>query len=392
MNGLKKILLQEPTIYTLIWCLYYLQGTLYAEGNGIAKILLIVFLVMSLINTKKCFSFTTNPYMRSIASLAIFFGIYGVLRVVIGDDSSWLYTNDPTTYLKEYELSILPIFSFYYYTRTNKIDGDWFYFSSFVFLFVALSLFYREQANRLAVTWRDEVTNNTGYKFLALLPLVVFLKKRPLLQFAFLAIVVVYILQGMKRGAIVVAAISLFFLLPDMFRSVKGRQKFVVTMLTLGILVGGFYYITNIMMSSEYFMVRIDQTLNGDASNREDMYPMYFRHFTERYDVFSKIFGSGADSTLRYMGDFAHNDWLELLLDEGILGIIIYVIYWLNGVRYFWKKRVHIPIEISSILGITLLAYFTRSFFSMSINDMPLFTTSALGYAIAKKDMILRSL
>ena len=392
MNGVKYYLHQEPTMYTLVWCLYYLQGTLYAEGNGISKILLVLFLVMSLINTMRCFSLSSNSYLKSLASLAVLFGVYGIIRVLVGDDGSWQYVNDSTTYFKEYELSILPIFSFYYYTKTNKINEEWFFYSSFVFLFVALALFYREQTSRLADTWRDEVTNNTGYKFLALLPFVVFLKRKPLIQFAFLAIIIVFILQGMKRGAILVMAISLIFLLPNMYRSVEGRHKMLITLLTVLILVGGFYYIANIMMSSEYFMARVEQTLNGDASNREDMYPMYFRHFAEHYDIASKILGNGADSTLRYMGDFAHNDWLELLLNEGLFGIFLYLVYWVQSVRFFFNRRKCIPVEISTILGLTVLACLSKSFFSMSINDMPLFTTSALGFAIARKDTILKTL
>lgn len=395
LDKMKSIFLQakSATLYTVIWCLYFLQGFIYADGSAIAKVLLILFVFYSikyavLVNIE----FKINPFIKSINWLVMMFAIYGILRVVWGDDGSWAYQNDPTTYLKDYLISILPIYAFYYFARKGEINEDWFFYMAFVFLLVAVMQFYREQTVRLATAWRKEVTNNTGYVFLGLIPCVIFIKKKPIYQFAFLSIVLVFILQSMKRGAILVAAVSLFFLLPDMIRATKGKSRLIVILLSIAILIGGFYYVTAVMMKSEYFMMRVEQTLDGDASKREDMYPMYYHYFTTHYDSIQQIFGGGADSTLRYMGDFAHNDWLELLLNQGIFGVILYLAYWINGAKYFMSYRKNTPVEINTIIGLAFFVCFVKSFFSMSINGMPLYTTSALGYAIAKKDMILRSL
>ena len=67
------------------------------------------------------------------------------------DTSEWKYVNAETDYFKEYEISILPVFAFYYFAMTKRINGQWFYNMSFLFLLTACaSFFYQEALPQLA--------------------------------------------------------------------------------------------------------------------------------------------------------------------------------------------------------------------------------------------------
>lgn len=49
---MKRLFTQE-NIYTIVWCLYYMQGTLYPEGSAISQGLLALFLLMSVYYVSK---------------------------------------------------------------------------------------------------------------------------------------------------------------------------------------------------------------------------------------------------------------------------------------------------------------------------------------------------
>lgn len=103
------VVFRPENIYTTVWCLYYMQGTLYPEGSVISRVLMGVFLLMSIYYFLKVLSFKRNhPVIKAFQYLAIMFGVYGLLR--LGDATQeWKRVNDATTYFKLYEMSILPI-------------------------------------------------------------------------------------------------------------------------------------------------------------------------------------------------------------------------------------------------------------------------------------------
>lgn len=76
------VVFRPENIYTTVWCLYYMQGTLYPEGSVISRVLMGVFLLMSIYYFLKVLSFKRNhPVIKAFQYLAIMFGVYGLLRL-----------------------------------------------------------------------------------------------------------------------------------------------------------------------------------------------------------------------------------------------------------------------------------------------------------------------
>ena len=93
------------------------------------------------------------------------------------------------------------------------------------------------------------------------------------------------------------------------------------------------------------------------------------------------IIGEGAMETINIAGNYAHNDWLELLTCQGLLGIIIYIAYYTSLYNTLRRKRNNSLIY--NILGMCLLIMSVSSIFSMSYNGLSLGITLCLGYCLA---------
>lgn len=382
---MKKIFRQE-NIYTLIWCLYYMQGTLYAEGSAISQGLLAVFLLMSLYYFIKVFKYTNVPKpVLALKYLAILFGIYGLLRLGVST-TGWKYVNESTTYFKEYEISILPFFAFYYFSREHMINSKWFYNFSFIFFVTAIASFFYQEAQALLHSWRQEVTNNSGYFVVSLMPLLVFLRKKPLIQYIALFVVFILVMQGMKRGAILACIFGGAYFVWASYNKAKGTKKFLFVILGGVAVVGAIVFFQNLLANSDYMQLRLEQTRNGDMSERENMYPAYYQYFFDNAGFLEYLFGYGADGTLKNMGDFAHQDWLETLMNQGFLGLSLLLFFWVCMLMTLLRSRMQNCPNITVIIALFVIIYLMKSMFSMSINGMTLFATSSLAYAIVGLD------
>ena len=78
--------------------------------------------------------------------------------------------------------------------------------------------------------------------------------------------------------------------------------------------------------------------------------------------------------------NYAHNDWLEIAVNQGLLGLIIYAFYWLVFYKT-WKNAINS--DAKTIFVLTILMLFAKSIFSMSYGAMTYVSASILGYALA---------
>lgn len=377
---------KQQYIYPFIWCLYYLQGTLYAEGSIISQVLLAVFLLCSIYYFIHVCKYKNVPApINALKYLAIMFGVYGLLRLG-ADTSGWKYVNDATTYFKEYELSILPVFAFYYFSRERLIDSKWFFQFTVVFFLTAVASFMYQEEQALLRTWRDEATNNAAYFVVSLMPLLVFYRKKPLVQYAALFVVFSLVIQGMKRGAILAVIIGGAYFVWSSFKKARGRKKILYLLMGIIAVMGAISYFQYQLANSDYMQLRMEMTQDGDMSNREYMYPAYYNYFFDMSGPVEFLLGFGADSTLKNMGDFAHQDWLETMMNQGFLGLSLMLYFWLSLLMATWRSRLLKCPNITIILSLFVIIYFMKSMVSMSINGMTLFATSAFAYALAGLD------
>ena len=92
------------------------------------------------------------------------------------------------------------------------------------------------------------------------------------------------------------------------------------------------------------------------------------------------LIGNGAWATTKITWTAAHNDWLEILIDMGIMGVCFYVYYW----YIFGKTILKSQLPSLSRFGIMLvfLNMFFKTIFSMSFTDMTFFHAIMLGLCL----------
>lgn len=386
--SIKKI--NRCDFFLLAWALYYLQGIAYPEGGIISLSLLGVNLLVSASCAVKVIQWKNKPvFFKGFNVLMLMFTIYGLTLVLIGPSTLYYPISGMSmksySYIKSIYLSLLPIYPFYYYSRLGYLTAERLRIWGVVFLASVTLSYFRMQRDALTALLEegsnaDETTNNMSYLFLSCLPLLVLYRKKPLIQFTALAFVLAFIVMGMKRGAIAIGLVSSIYFMSQAIRNSTGKTRFSFLILSVGICIGAVFFFIHEMTTSDYMMKRIDDTLAGNSSGRDNLYSFFWKYFTEQADFKHYLIGRGANGTLEIYYNYAHNDWLEIAVNQGLLGIFVYAFYWF-GFYKTWRNASNI--EAKSILTLMALIFFAQTMFSMSYSDMSYVSTSILGYALA---------
>lgn len=386
--SIKKI--NRCDFFLLAWALYYLQGIAYPEGGIISLSLLGVNLLVSASCAVKVIQWKNKPvFFKGFNVLMLMFTIYGLTLVLIGPSTLYYPISGMSmksySYIKSIYLSLLPIYPFYYYSRLGYLTAERLRIWGMVFLASVTLSYFRMQRDALTALLEegsnaDETTNNMSYLFLSCLPLLVLYRKKPLIQFTALAFVLAFIVMGMKRGAIAIGLVSSIYFMSQAIRNSTGKTRFSFLILSAGICIGAVFFFIHEMSSSDYMMKRIEDTLEGDTSGRDSLYSFFWTYFTKNDNFLHYLIGRGANGTLEIYDNYAHNDWLEIAVNQGLLGIFVYAFYWF-GFYKTWRNASNI--EAKSILTLMALIFFAQTMFSMSYSDMSYVSTSILGYALA---------
>ena len=386
--SIKKI--NRCDFFLLIWVLYYLQGIAYPEGGILSLALLGVSLLISARCTIKVMQWRNDPiYFRGLNMLMLLFTIYGFILVLMGPSTLYYPISGKSmpsyNYIKSIYLSLLPIYPFYYYTKKGYLTAEHMRMWGVIFLISVTLSYFRTQREALEAliesgSKTDGITNNSGYLFLSCLPLLVLYRKKPIIQFAFLSFVMAFIVMGMKRGAIAIGLASSVYFMWQAITKSKGKTRFLFIVLSISICIGSVLFFIHQMSSSDYMMKRIEATLEGNSSGRDSLYTFFWKYFTEDASFIHYLIGRGANGTLEIYYNYAHNDWLEIAVNQGLLGIVVYAFYWF-GFFKTWKRAKNI--DAKTIIALTILIFFTETMFSMSYADMTYVSTSVLGYALA---------
>ena len=186
--------------------------------------------------------------------------------------------------------------------------------------------------------------------------------------------------MGMKRGAILVTALSIVYFFVESLKKTSYRKK-ILTVFLFGVFaVFVYFFILEMFSNSDYFVERYNETLEGNTSSRSFLYADFFKIIING-DIVTFLIGNGADGTIRLGPNFAHNDWLEIGINQGLLGIVLFILYW-NTAFVFWRRsKVNPTLHVA--FGICFIQTFLKTWFSMSINDMQIYTTLVLGFCVA---------
>ncbi len=376
------------SIYVLMWFLYELQGLLWTEGNLLSQAIILTLNGVSLyyvwmVNAKV----TGKPaYIYALNALLLMFFFYGVFYILEGEHFYLgVAVYKPVNYLKRIMNSLLPIYVFYYFAWKGILSKRYMQVLTFFFFIVVIISYWSNDVNSRTVLMergveRDAIVNNMGYEFLCLFPILTFFDKRPWLQYLGIICVMTFLLMGMKRGAILIGSICMIWFLLEMLRSAKHYKKILIVIVSVGVVLLTAYFTWHLLQTSDFFNQRLQATIEGNMSGRNVLFVTFLNYFLYDTTAFQFLFGSGANATLEVSVNYAHNDWLELAVNQGVLGVGLYAFYWVCFFRFWRSMSGNRSAQFA--FGLLLLIYFMRTFFSFSYGDMNIYSTCVLGYCL----------
>lgn len=379
----KSPILNPCNLYLTLWSAYSLQGTLYSSGSMFSQGLLAIILAMSATHTLLVFFNKRKPsFFKGLILLVIMYTFYGIILLATDGATTRGMVKTPPTYfyLKTYWVSLLPIFSFYYYTTKGYLNLRIYRKWVIVLFLLAIAEFFRMQRETILLVDNDDITNNGGYVMLSIIPCLLVFKKS-WQQMVLVLISVAFILFSIKRGAIATAAIVVCVYLFQNFKSLKRWERFfyIAAIAIVGLI--GIILLKDTLLVNDYFNYRIQQTLEGDSSGRTAIYQYLIDYYANYASFIQQLVGFGAFGTIKISPQYAHNDWLETLINQGLLGIIIFLFYWVRFAKTCRTRTLSSSSRKVLILVFVIMLF--RTFFSMSIGDNSVYISSILGFALA---------
>jgi hypothetical protein len=216
-----------------------------------------------------------------------------------------------------------------------------------------------------------------------MLPLVVTVKKTTL-RFTCIIIIVICVVYSFKRAALIGMLLSLLaYYLIDI---TENRKKIVNNISGFAFITLFFLYIFNKTdkLSSGYLISRL---LNAKDDQGSDRVILWTNMINEQLntDILDWIFGQGflASTNITY-GLGAHNDFLEILYDFGILSLTSFILFNFILIRYCFKmyqsKYIYRkPFIVSYILFINMSLFSQLVIFPTYIYYLALFWGISIG-------------
>lgn len=283
------------------------------------------------------------------------FAIYNMIHFVMSLMSSPMSTTEiGATILISLTFVVFGIMG-----RLGKLDDKFFWIAGVLLIAVGIPAYYHEEQVRLVKlmmmgSTADQTTVNASTLFLMILPIVFVIKKK-LTSIGIFIVCLFFIILSAKRGNIAAAAVPAVLYIYIVYESAN-KTFFKRFLITLAIVVVASYAWESII-NNEYLVSRYEDTLEGKTSGRNDIYFSFWKLWSEGSNAWQFYFGFGYHGTLIYGSDgrFAHQDWLEILVDFGLVGLILYLSAFICFYKLFRRtERMDCKFTMLSILAIWL--------------------------------------
>lgn len=351
----------------ILLSLYMAQGLLYPSGSIISQSILLIILIIGIYSfLRTLFLKMNNTVMYCMIIFYLMVALTFIIspKTVIGVKNEAIGVVSTMGQFKGVCTGLLPFFVGYYAsTKKNITDKTWIIIGCIYFV-VAIATFFFFKEMLMLEQGRDDVVNNAAYRLVVFIPFIpIFFKsnKFRLINFAIAAISVILIILGSKRGAILCMIISLVFsVLYYMYNTRISIQKALALLLFV---LFGIFLLYRLVEANDYLMYRLEQTQSVGIGQRSIAYKTLFNHWLYDSTGFEFLFGGGTCAAIEIWGNYAHNDWLELLSSNGLFGVLIYAALFVSFIRFIYKTNISSYYKLSMYLSILLL--FMESVFSM---------------------------
>ena len=304
---------------------------------------------------------------NSFALLLLFFWLINAISFYISPKyvQSFFVEVDTLVIIKSITIALFAYFPFYYYSKKGVIDNNNLkVFVILLFVTSVMNIFYGSIIQSKETLEKNNILNQ-AYLFVQLIPLFMIYFKRTVL-YTLVALSIILVLWSSKRGAILCVTVELLVLLIYLLREDPYGKKHrgAILFLSFVLLLGVFYFIQgNVFLQDRLINTGTDYDKSGDI--RSERYLMLYTVFFNFSSVGEILFGHGFAQTVSLGGGLAHQDWAELLIDNGLLGFIIYIVLISICIKNIFKHNKIISKDVKYALVCCITNWLLMATYSM---------------------------
>ncbi len=301
----------------------------------------------------------------SCEKAVLFFTLFNVIHFFV----SFLWQDPSTSQIGNILWAMLSLSLFTCLSEKGVMNDKAFFVTGLLLLVGAIMKYYHSERIALEELINDnitDVTNNSSVVFLMLLPML-FLMKSNFQKWISLLVCIFFLISGAKRGNIIAAIIPLILFVHYSFRN--SRRSILKTIMVLLVIAGASYLTYHWAVTDDFLMYRIEQTAEGNSSGRDVIYAGAWHTWFNSNNFFHYLFGYGFDGTVHQsltLYHYAHNDWLEILVDYGLLGIPFYLMIFLSFIKPIRKVHAY---EMKMVLVSSVFIWLFKSVYSMGFTE-----------------------
>ena len=209
---------------------------------------------------------------------------------------------------------------------------------------------YLTYSNPLIRLGREIYNTSAGYVFIMILPLLMYMYRR----YNIWVILLLFLASALtgKRGVIVIFSFLIIPLFANRKMLLRGiKLNWQTGLIFIGTIVCGFFFYE---IGYENLRFRLNNIVvnDGIGSGRDTIW-QYLLITWHEGSIFEKLFGFGFWACVNIEGHQAHNDFIEVLVNFGLIGLILWVSFYIS---YF--KSIKVMKRIDPYLYVLLLLGF----------------------------------
>lgn len=367
----------------LFVCLFFYQCSCMFSSQLVSTsydspvfVLLIFILTLLGINFNFC---TKSKIVNSISILVLFIYIFTLLNL----------SQSPVSSIKYYFELLLPLLVAVYIQKKCKDEDSIQAVENLsFFLLVGLFIYYITNYNQYSGLMDVNINNASSYNTyscLYFLPLIL-CNRNKIYRIAGIVLATITTILSLKRGGIISISMALI-----LYFAMQGSNKYrffnIKTLCSIVFFFFFFYYILDYYGFTENVIIRFSQLEDSGESSRAMIYSNTIDSI-QNSNLFDLLFGKGWNAVLNNsrLGFSAHNDYLEVLFDFGLITLVSLILLWIRLLK-FSKFLIG---EHSSIAG-AFLASLIIFFINTNISHIIFYSNHFTVFALTWSFMSIRA-
>ena len=350
----------------LLFVVYFMQGVAYSVGSFISQSCLLLFLCIGMYAYfKSLATVSVNPAFVNVWMIFFLMHCFCFIlspKVVYGTLYESIGKVETLDQFKNIAMFSLSFFIAYATARYNYFSQKQILAMGLILLVLSIARYFYQMVERQELLEKESVTNNMGYLILSVLPcMMLVIKRYKAISIISVLAIICFVIMSSKRGSIVCLIAMLLFSLYYYIKINKLKFKTAVGLFVIAVAMG--YVVYYQYASNDYLQERLEKTSEGKQSGRLVAYSTLFEHWAREDNLAKSLFGNGMSQSVGVWGNYAHNDWLELLIDNGLLGVVLYASLFICMNKYIRKSAMSPTQKLAAHLCV--IFWFLKTIFSM---------------------------